>query len=196
MVIMVMLMATIAVLNKRINIRETTAVSIESTWRWDDKSSRWQQWDTESEAWVFNHKPLPQWYIDAEGSIPTSMFLRLWKSSNDWSELHQNIFWLSLIELQDIAEQVALECRKYGVEPPENLPVREIVSIPSMDVVELMNEGVVTPIEGREVSITPENCGYDPMQALFEAQKNKTNQVDGPRPFFQAVEQGKFTAKH
>ena len=171
-------------------------MSVEPTWRWNSKAARWEEWSAELQTWVFNHKPLPQWYIDAEGTIPYSIFLRLWKNAKDWSELHQNIFWLSLDEVQSMAEQLTVECHKYGVEPPPNLPVQSVDSSPYLDVMALLESDFVTQIEGREVSITPEDSGYDPMQALFKAQENKASQVDGPRPFFQAVEQGKFTAKH
>jgi len=191
-----MLTVTIAVAKKHIKTRDLKPVSTEPTWRWNSNASRWEQWATELQTWVFSHKPLPQWYIAAEGTIPHSIFLRLWKNAKDWSEFHQSIFWLSLDEIQSIAEQLTLECRKYGVEPPANLPVRGVNLAPSMNVVELLELGLVTNIEGRDVSITPEDSGYDPMGALFEAQKNRASQADGPRPFFQAVEQGKFTAKH
>lgn len=171
-------------------------MSVEPAWRWNSKASRWEQWAAELQTWVFDHKPLPQWYIDAEGTIPHTIFLRLWKSATDWSELHQSIFWLSLEEVQSIAEQLTLECRKYGVESPANLLMRGVDPAPSMNVTELLESGLVTQIEGCEISIMTEEPGYNPMEALFEAQKNRASQADGPRPFFQAVEQGKFTAKH
>ena len=64
---------------------------------------------------------------------------------------------------------------------------------------EWIEEGLVTPIEGVEISTQPTEqiTSYDPMQALFEAQKNHAEQgLSDSRPFFQTVEQGKFTAKH
>ena len=67
-----------------------------------------------------------------------------------------------------------------------------------MPVSDWMAEGLVTPIEGVEISdqSLEQTTSYDPMQALFDAQKNRAEQgLSESRPFFQTVEQ-KFTAKH
>ena len=168
-----------------------------AVWQWDATRSIWLQWNEAFGFWVVNHKPLPDWFIQSSGTIPASIFLRLWKQSTSWDELHQQVFWLSVSELKRLAEQLAFECRRCGVEPPEMFPSEVLsVTIPVSDWIE---EGLVTPIEGVEVS-TPsaeQTTSYDPMQALFDAQKNRAEQgLTDSRPFFQTVEQGKFTAKH
>jgi hypothetical protein len=146
---------------------------------------------------VANHKPLPQWFIEAEGTIPASTFLRLWKEAIYWNDLQQHLFWLSLSDVQLLAEQLAFECRRCGVEPPEMLPFDAVrFNVP---VSEWLKEGLVESIEGVEVSsfYSEQMPTYDPMQALFEAQKNRPEKgLSESRPFFQTVEQGKFTAKH
>ena len=96
-----------------------------------------------------------------------------------------------------LAEQLTFECRRCGVEPPEMLSSDPIQ--PTMPVLDWIEEGLVTPIEGAEISAqsSDQTTAYDPMQALFDAQKNRSEQgLSESRPFFQTVEQGKFTAKH
>lgn len=168
-----------------------------SQWRWDPKRSTWLQWSEIAKSWVANHKPLPQWFIEADGTIPASVFLRLWNQASSWSDLHQHLFWLSLPELQLLAEQLAFECRRCGVESPEMLSSDVIQT--TIPVSEWLEEGLVSRIEGAEISThaSEHMTTYDPMQALFEAQKKRNEQgLSESRPFFQTVEQGKFTAKH
>ena len=166
-------------------------------WRWDPSRSIWLQWSESSNSWLHTHKPLPKWFVEHNGTIPGSVFLRLWKEAASWDELHMEIFWVSIAELKLLAEQLAIECRRCGVEPPEMLSSEERqVSIP---VSEWLEEGLVSRIEGVEASIpsSEQETPYDPMQALFEAQKKRSRQgLPESRPFFQTVEQGKFTAKH
>ena len=175
-----------------------TNTNVESLdWRWDTTRSTWLQWSEESKSWVANHKPLPQWFLEASGTIPASIFLRLWKQASSWSELHQHLFWLSLPELQLLAEQLAFECRRCGVESPQMLS-SDVVQT-TIPISEWLQEGLVSRIEGVEVSTHSSEhvTTYDPMQALFEAQKKRNEQgLSESRPFFQTVEQGKFTAKH
>lgn len=171
--------------------------SPESEWRWDSSRSIWLQWNESSASWVINHKPLPRWFIDNNGTIPASMFLRLWAKSVSWDELQQQIFWLSVPELQLLAERLTLECRQCGVKPPDMLPTTTVQT--TLPVSEWLEEGLVTRIEGAEVStqVSDQTTPYDPMQALFDAQKNRSEKgLTDSRPFFQTVEQGKFTAKH
>ena len=168
-----------------------------SEWRWDTSRSIWLQWSESSNSWMHNHKPLPKWFVEHNGTIPGSVFLRLWKEATSWNELHQHIFWVSISELKLLAEQLALECRRCGVEPPEMLTAEVVTT--TIPVSEWLEEGLVDRIEGVEVSIhsSDQRDSYDPMQALFEAQKKRVQQgLPESRPFFQTVEQGKFTAKH
>lgn len=168
-----------------------------SEWTWDASRSIWLQWSESSNSWVSNHKPLPRWFIDNGGTIPASIFLRLWKDATSWDDLHQQIFWLSVSELKRLAEQLTFECRRCGVEPPEMLS-SEAMQTP-MPVLDWVEEGLVTPIDGAEISTqsSDQAAAYDPMQALFDAQKNRSKEgLSESRPFFQTVEQGKFTAKH
>ena len=168
-----------------------------SEWRWDPSRSIWLQWNESSSSWMHNHKPLPKWFVDHNGTIPSAVFLRLWKEAASWDELHMEIFWVSISELKGVAEQLAIECRRCGVEPPEMLSSEgRHATIP---VSEWLEEGLVSRIEGVEVSIhsLEQTTPYDPMQALFEAQKKRSSPgLAESRLFFQTVEQGKFTAKH
>ena len=168
-----------------------------SEWRWDSTRSVWLQWHVESKTWVVNHKSLPQWYIEANGTIPASVLLNLWKEVTSFNALHQQIFWLSKLELQQHLDHLVTECQRYGVEPPPPLSLdNAIVDVP---VSEWMEQGLVVPIERTVASMSSTNSDstYDPMQALFEAQKKRSDQgLSESRPFFQTVEQGKFTAKH
>ena len=168
-----------------------------SEWRWDASRSIWLQWSESSNSWMSTHKPLPKWFVEHNGTIPSTVFLRLWKEAASWDELHMEIFWVSISELKLLAEQLAIECRRCGVEPPEMLSSEERLS--SIPVSEWLEEGLVSRIEGVEVSThsSEQTTPYDPMQALFEAQKKRSSQgLPASRPFFQTVEQGKFTAKH
>ena len=95
-------------------------------WLWDPKRAHWLQWDAESEVWVANHKPLPQWFIDAGGEIPASILLRLWKDAKSFNDLHKELFWLSKVELKQLMEHLINECERFGVEPPSPLPFENV----------------------------------------------------------------------
>ena len=166
-------------------------------WLWDSTHAHWYQWDAESKIWVRNHKALPQWFIDAGGEIPASMLLHLWKEAKCFTELHQQIFWLSEFELQQRLDHLTTECKRFGVEPPSPLSFDDRMS--NIPIAEWLEQGLVIPIQRVENSLSSDESesAYDPMQALFEAQKKRSDQgLPESRPFFQTVEQGKFTAKH
>lgn len=191
----VMLMEQITVPVKLLIKEHQTDPQVE--WRWDSMRSTWLQWNKESKTWVVNHKPLPQWFIDANGMIPASLLLRLWQGATSFSDLHKHIFWLSKLEVHQLLDHLTTECHRYGVEPPAPLSLDDMVG--KMPVSEWLEQGLVVPIEHPEASVSsddPEST-YDPMQALFEAQKKRSDQgLLESRPFFQTMEQGKFTAKH
>ena len=173
------------------------SIDPQDEWRWDSVRSLWLQWHTESKTWVANHKPLPQWFVDASGMIPASLLLQLWKEATSFSELHKHVFWLSKVELQQFLDHLTTECQRYGVEPPSPFSVDD--KIGSLVVNEWLEQGLVVPIVQGEISQSSDDSEstYDPMQALFEAQKKRLDQgLPESRPFFQTVEQGKFTAKH
>ena len=196
MVIMaVMLMEQIIVTVKQPIKEHQTEPQVE--WRWDSMRSVWLQWNKKSKIWVYNHKPLPQWFIESGGVIPASLLLRLWKDAASFVELHKHVFWLPKSELQQLLDHLATECQRHGVEPPVPLPLGDMgLDIP---ISEWLDQGLVVPMEHTDASLILDESEstYDPMQALFEAQKKRSDQgLPESRPFFQTVEQGKFTAKH
>ena len=166
-------------------------------WSWDSQRSLWLQWSPKSEAWVVNHKPLPQWFIDADGKILASELLRLWKEASSFNDLHQQVFWVPKSELLQLLDHLNLQCQYYGVEAPPQLPMDNLAE--SLPVSEWLDDGLVEAVKPNDTptSSVEESAKYDPMQALFEAQKRRLTQgLTDSRPSFQTLEQGKFTAKH
>ena len=177
--------------------RPKDSQDVHDEWRWDSLRSRWLQWNPESKVWVANHKPLPQWFIDAGGVISASVLFSLLKESTSFGEVHKQVFWLSKFELQELLDHLVISCKQYGVEPPSLLSLDD--KIGEIPVSEWLEQGLVVPVECAEPSVPSDNSGttYDPMQALFEAQEKRSGGgLPESRPFFQTVEQGKFTAKH
>ena len=171
--------------------------ALQDEWRWDSVRSIWLQWHTESKIWFANHRPLPQWFVDNSGMIPPYVLLRLWKEATSFGELHKQLFWLSKVELQQLLDQLTIECKRFGVEAPSPLSLDD--GLENVAISEWLEQGLVVPIERVDDSLPSDDSesAYDPMQALFEAQEKRSDQgLPESRPFFQTVEQGKFTAKH
>ena len=160
-------------------------------WRWDSGRTLWQRWCPEVEQWVSEHRSLPQWFIDAGGVVSSRRFIELWVQSSSWNELHQALFWWSADELQAKMDDLTDKLLKMGIQPPPMLSVS--TSSNESDIESLMEEGVLSSLDGQPVN---SEGGYDPMQAIFQAQSKRQEQLSGSRPQFQTLEQGKFTARH
>ena len=101
------------------------------------------------------------------------------------------------MELQQLLEHLTFECKRFGVKAPS--PLSSDDEMENVAVSEWLEQGLVVPIERADNSLPSDDSdsAYDPMQALFEAQEKRSDQgLPESRPFFQTVEQGKFTAKH
>lgn len=180
------------------NIVEATnnMISSESEWHWDVRRSIWLRRDRDTLQLIPDHRPLPEWFVNEAGTISMEMFLRLWNESSSFSELHQQLFWLSFAELQDFSRDILSQLHENGLMPSRQLAVESIDE--AENIRHLIDSGLLMTVPDSSESVY--DVGereYDPMRALFEAQESRGQDLtDTNRPFFQSVEQGKFTAKH
>ena len=137
----ILLREPITIASGKSRLTKDLSIDPQDEWRWDSVRSLWLQWHTESKTWVANHKPLPQCFVDANGMIPASLLLQLWKEATSFSELHKHVFWLSKVELQQFLEHLTTECQRYGVKPPSPFSVDD--KIGSLVVNEWLEQGLV-----------------------------------------------------
>ena len=171
-------------------------------WQWSPDAMRWEFWDSKAKCWLPDHPKLPQWFVDAGGTVTLTTFLKIWMESSDWHSLHQKLFWMHSDELNDWMLKIHGICVRNGWEAPE------IFECPSPPVaMDWVSEGLVavagsTDVDTNELGIEqPAVCTeavtaesvYDPMQALLRAQSQR---FEEPRPMFQTVEGGRFRARH
>lgn len=161
-------------------------------WRWNQEILQWEIYDKSRRVWIFEHHPLPKWFLADEAIVHPKRFIVIWQKAESFSEVKQELFWWSIEEIQQFALEINQFLRQKDIEPLREhvLPEKEWISQKDLD--ELISASVLKKEEYAQDS----SDSYDPMKALLQAQKNRTTSEMSSIETMEVTGRYRFQVRH
>ena len=161
-------------------------------WRWNSVALVWQCFDEKEQLWYAEHRPLPDWFLEAQGHISFGKFIEIWQQAINLNDVKKELFWMDLDEIEHLRSLVSATLDRKGLKPLQELSIVQMSLLTESEINDLVSKSLLEKEEFYE----QEGDVYDPVKALLRAQSQKE---DSGTPHIQTMEIGgkyRFQVKH